>query len=163
MRTAIFSPRYAYGFSFIELLASVAIIGFLASIAVPVAETTVKRSKEAELRKALRDIRGAIDSYRNAVRIGQIASTPQASGYPTSLQDLVSGTDDKLTPRRKIYFLRRLPRDPFHVDQTTPAIATWGKRSFDSPPDNPREGADVFDVYSLSGKRALNGSSYSEW
>ncbi len=155
--------NHVRGFSFIELMASVAIVGLLASIAIPLAETTATRSKEVDLRRALREIRGAIDEYRAAVRAGRIATVPQASGYPPTLQDLVIGVDDLAQPGAKLYFLRRIPRDPFHPDSQSPPAETWGKRSFASPPDNPREGDDVFDVYSLSGSRALNGTMYADW
>ena len=151
------------GFSFVELLASMAIVGLLASVALPLATTTAQRSREIELRKALRDIRGALDAYKLAVRQGRIASSPESSGYPANIDELVAGVDDLGRPGQKLYFLRRLPRDPMYTDLSVPAESTWGKRSFDSPPDRPREGRDVFDVYSLSDKRGLNGIPYAEW
>ncbi|MCA2999947.1 MAG: type II secretion system protein [Rhodocyclaceae bacterium] len=155
--------RIVRGFSFVELMASVAIVGLLASIAIPLAETSATRSKEVQLRRALREIRGAIDEHKMAASTGRIATTPQASGYPPTLQDLVIGVDDLARPGSKLYFLRRIPRDPFHPDAQSPAAETWGKRSFASPPDSPREGDDVFDVYSLSNARALNGTMYADW
>jgi len=152
------------GFSLVELLVSVAIVGLLATVAMPLAEVTVKRQKEQELRRALIDIRQAIDAYKTAAASGRITVIPGHSGYPPTLTDLVMGvTDATSTTSQKIYFLRRIPRDPFYPDTTTPAIDTWGKRSFASPPDKPAEGDDVFDVYSLSTDTGLNGVLYSEW
>lgn len=152
------------GFSFVELLASAAIIGLLASIAVPVVQTTVKRQKERELRTALRDIRHGIDAYKEASAAGKIAMLPEQSGYPPSLFELVSGVEDISRPdRRKLYFLRRIPRDPFFPDASVSAIDSWGKRSFESDADSPREGDDVFDVYTTSVQSGLNGVPYGEW
>lgn len=148
----------------IELLAAAVIVGILASVAVPVIETTVKRQKERELRQALREIRIAIDAYKLATASGRISSKHDDSGYPPSLTDLSSGVVDqnnKNGPR--LYFLRRIPRDPFATDPSKTAEKTWGTRSFDSPPEAPRAGDDVFDVYSLSSKVGLNGLPYKEW
>jgi len=156
--------RSQRGFTLIELLASAAILGVLASVAVPVVQTTMQRERERELRTALRDIRGAIDSYKQAVASGKVASENGASGYPPSLSALVVGVQndqDKNGPR--LYFLRRLPRDPFFADRSVAAADTWGKRRFDSPPDAPQEGVDVFDVYSRSTQPGLNGVPYAEW
>lgn len=156
--------RVARGFSLIELLAAAAIIGVLATVAVPVVETSVRREKERELRQALRDIRHGIDAFKLAAATGRIAMHPADSGYPPTLQDLVDGVPDeqnKTGPR--LYFLRRIPRDPFFSDRTVPAPDTWGKRSYDSPPEAPHAGADVFDVYSTSGLTGLNGLPYAEW
>lgn len=152
------------GFSLIELLASVAIIGVLASIAVPFVETTVRREKERELRSALRDIRLALDAYKAATVSGKILIRPEQSGYPPSLLELVSGIDDvSHAGAPKIYFIRRIPRDPFNPNLTIPALESWGLRSFQSPPDRPSEGDDVFDVYSKSTRIGLNGIAYAEW
>lgn len=156
-------PRAVTGFSFVELLVSAAILGVLASVAMPLAEMTVRRKKEHDLRVALRDIRLAIDGYKLASLNGRIAALPDQSGYPPSLIELVGGVEDVEHPGVKLYYLRRVPRDPFFPDQTVNAIDTWGKRSFDSPPDNPREGVDLFDVYSLSTQTGLNGVPYKEW
>lgn len=152
------------GFSLIELLASAAILGILASVAVPVVQTTVRREKERQLRQALRDIRHAIDAYKQATLSGHIVVPSGDSGYPHTLLDLVSGVPDALNPSGPHqYFLRRLPRDPFYADLTATPSDTWGKRRYDSPPDAPQAGPDVFDVYSQSVQVGLNGVAYAEW
>jgi general secretion pathway protein G len=152
------------GFSLIELLASVAIMGVLAVVAVPFIETNVQREKERELKVALREIRQALDAYKQATIAGKIAIQPEQSGYPPSLITLTEGVDDISQPNaNKLYFLRRIPRDPFHPDKSIAPIDSWGLRSFQSPPENPQPGDDVFDVYSTSSKIGLNGISYSEW
>jgi len=156
--------RRAGGFSLIELLAAAAILGILATVAVPVIETTQRRAKERELRTALRDIRGAIDAYKTAADRGKVSKQLGESGYPKDLATLTAGVVD-LTDKSgaKIYFLRRIPRDPFNPDRNTSAAASWGLRSFDSGAEHPRPGKDVFDVYSTSTKDGLNGVPYSEW
>ena len=152
------------GFTLIEVLATLAIIGVLTSIALPLAELNAQRHKEADLRIALRQIRNALDAYRQAGDEGRILRAAGASGYPKNLQVLVQGVDDTKNPGGgKIYFLRRIPRDPLYPDGSVPPVQTWGKRSYASPPESPREGDDVFDVYSLSDGKGLNGVSYREW
>jgi general secretion pathway protein G len=152
------------GFSLIELLVSVAIIGVLASVAMPLAETGMRRQKEIKLRSALKEIRDGIDAYKSASTNGRVAVRMGQSGYPSSLDELASGVVDAANPDGpRLYFLRRVPRDPFHPDKSVSAADTWGKRSFASPPDKPREGDDVFDVYSLSTKTGMNGVPYAEW
>ena len=116
------------------------------------------------MRTALRHIRTAIDAYKQAADQGRIAKEADESGYPPSLDVLVQGVEDKRSKdREKIYFLRRLPRDPTFPDSSAPAAATWGKRSYASPPDAPRAGKDVYDVYSLSPGAGLNGVDYFYW
>lgn len=157
-------PRRHSGFTLIELVIAVAIVGVLAFLAAPLLEVSAQRQKEAELRLALRQIRGALDAYHQAVLDKKVESPADASGYPPNLEVLAAGVPDLSHPERKpIYFLRRLPRDPMHPDGSLPAAETWGKRSYASPPDEPREGADVFDVYSLSKRIGLNGVPYREW
>lgn len=159
-----FASKWA-GFTLIEMVVTVAIVGLLASVALPLAEVTVKRSKEHELRLALREIRTALDAYKQAVEEGRISSAMQESGYPLSLQVLVDGVPDASSPDRKkrIYLLRRVPRDPFFTDPTRPAEETWGKRSYASSPEQPEEGEDVFDVHSLAPGTGLNGIPYARW
>ncbi|HSO06079.1 MAG TPA: type II secretion system protein [Pelomicrobium sp.] len=155
--------RRGGGFTLIELVITVAIIGILASVALPLAELAVKRAKEQELRAALREIRTALDEYKAAVTAGSIVRSRDKSGYPSSLRELVEGVDDARSPeKRKLYFLRRVPRDPF-ADPALPPDQTWGLRAYDSPPDDPREGEDVYDVYSLSQGTGLNGIPYRQW
>jgi general secretion pathway protein G len=156
--------RTASGFTLIELVVTVAILGVLAMLSVPMLQATAQRQKEVELRSALREIRTAIDAYHQAVLDGKIKVAADASGYPPDLESLVKGIPDSKRPdNRLIYFLRRLPRDPFHTQPDASAAETWGLRSYASAPDEPQPGDDVFDVYSLSGKKGLNGVTYREW
>jgi general secretion pathway protein G len=153
------------GFTLIEMVVTVAIVALLASIALPLAEVSVKRSKEHELRLALREIRTALDAYKQAVEEGRVVHTMQESGYPESLQVLVDGVPDASSPERtkRIYFLRRIPRDPLFSDPTRPDAETWGTRSYASTYDAPEAGEDVYDVYSLATGIGLNGIPYRRW
>ncbi|MDD5297054.1 MAG: type II secretion system protein [Rhodocyclaceae bacterium] len=152
------------GFTLIELAVTVAIVGILAAAAVPVLEMSAQRAKEMELRSDLRQIREALDAYRKAGDEGRIAKAAGSSGYPRKLEDLVEGVDDITSPNKvKVYFLRRLPRDPFGSDPSLAAGATWGKRSYASSPESPEPGEDVYDVYSLSQRTGLNGVPYRQW
>lgn len=152
------------GFTLIELVVTVALVAILASVIVPLAQVGVQRGKEQDLKLALREIRAAIDGYKQAVDDGRIYRSIDATGYPPSLQVLVDGVPDLKDPKgRKMYFLRRIPRDPMNADATLGADATWGKRSYRSDADNPQEGDDVYDVYSLSQQTGLDGRPYREW
>ena len=152
------------GFTLIELMVTVAIISLLATVAFPLAEVAAKRSKEEDLRHSLRQIRGAIDAYKQVWDEGRIEKKLGATGYPPELEVLVEGVKDAKSPEEKyIYFLRSLPRDPMSSDSEATPEETWGKRSYDSPPDDPKEGDDVFDVYSPSEEVGLNGIPYREW
>jgi general secretion pathway protein G len=153
----------ARGFTLIELLVTVSIVAILASAALPLNELTVKRAKEQDLRRSLREIREALDAYKQASEDGRIVRTPEASGYPKRLEDLVEGVEDRRSQtKRRMYFLRRIPRDPL-ADPSLPAAETWGKRSYSSPPDEPAPGDDVYDVYSLAAGVGINGRPYKEW
>jgi len=152
------------GFTLIELVITVAIVALLASVALPVTELAVQRTKEQELRRNLREIREAIDAYKQAADEGRIKKSIDESGYPKKLELLVEGVEDQKSPKKdKIYFLRRLPRDPFGTEPDVSASATWGKRSYASPPDDPKEGDDVFDVYSVAPGKGINGQPYRDW
>jgi general secretion pathway protein G len=146
------------------MMVAVALLGVLASVTVPLAELSIQRRKEQELRVALRDIRQAIDAYKRAGDEGRIHRAATSTGYPPTLDVLVDGAIDAREPsRRRIFFLRRLPRDPMHPDASIPATATWGKRAYSSETSNPTEGDDVYDVYSLSKRTGLNGQPYAVW
>lgn len=152
------------GFTLIELVITVAIVGVLALLAAPLMEVTAQRHKEAELRLALRQIRTAIDAYHQAVQEKRIESPADASGYPPDLDILVAGVPDITKPERaRIYFLRRLPRDPMNPDATLAPAETWGTRSYASPPDAPMPGTDVFDVYARTPGNGLDGTPYRSW
>lgn len=151
------------GFTLIEMVITVAIIGLLAGIAAPLTETVVRRGKEHELKTALMQMRDAIDAYKDAADAGRIERPADETGYPRTLEVLVNGVVDRRSPAAdKIYFLRRIPRDPL-ADPARPAAKSWGLRSYDSGPNAPHEGKDVFDVYSLAEGKALDGSAYREW
>lgn len=158
--------RGARGFTLIEVVITAAIVALLAAVAFPVADMSARRNKEQELRVALWQIRGALDAYKKAVEEGHILRQVGESGYPPSLQALVEGVEDAKSPqvtKPKIYFLRRIPRDPFNTERNVTPEKSWGKRSYDSPADNPKEGKDVFDVYSLMSGKGLNGVPYRDW
>jgi general secretion pathway protein G len=152
------------GFTLIELVITVAIIAVLASVALPLNELTVQRAKEQDLRRALREIRVGLDAYKQASDEGRIVKRVGESGYPKRLEDLMEGVEDQKSPRKdKLYFLRRIPRDPFATDENVGPAESWGKRAYASPPDDPKDGDDVFDVYTLAPGKGLNGRPYREW
>jgi len=156
--------RHRRGFSLLELLVVIAIMAVLASIGLPLAELSHRRTQEEELRRALRDIRNAIDAYKRMVDAGRIVRAADASGYPPRLDILSEGVPDAQSPQgTKLYFLRRLPRDPFAPQGVPDAVETWGLRSYASPPNDPQPGRDVYDIYSRSAGVGLDGIPYRRW
>jgi general secretion pathway protein G len=147
------------GMTLVELIVAVTILGLLSTLAVPLAAYKVKRDKERDLRYALREIRGAIDRYKDASDQQKIQVKVGTDGYPEDLDVLVEGVKLVGNPTgAKIKFLRRIPIDP--MTGTT----NWGKRSSqDDPKSNSWGGQNVFDVYSTSMDRARDGTPYSEW
>lgn len=159
------------GFTFIELMITLAILATLAMVAAPMAQVAVQREHERQLRTALIEIREAIDAYKRAADNGRIKLSIGDSGYPKKLEDLVNGVPDLRSPRKQnMYFLRRLPRDPFAPPEgngngfaSGGTGGGWALRSYASPPDNPTEGEDVFDISSRSTKTGLNGIPLRLW
>lgn len=153
----------ANGFTLIELIVTVVILSVLAGAALPMLQTSVKRQKESRLSDNLREIRLAIDAYKDAYDKGHIEKKLDGSGYPPNLTILVEGVRDIKDPEsKKLKFLRRIPDDPFYTPDYLDE-PEWGVRSYESSPEDPREGEDVFDVYSLSEATGTNQIPYSQW
>jgi len=152
------------GFTIIELLVALVILGLIVTAAAPVVQLTVKRSKEQELKRSLWQIRDAIDAYKQAYDDGLIRRNANLTGYPPTLTILVQGVENLKDPKKKkLYFLRQIPRDPFAHDSELTAEQTWMKRSYASSFDEPKEGDDVYDVHSYSKETGLDNRPYSEW
>jgi len=150
------------GYSFVEVIVVSTIILILASAIMPLARVTATRQREAELRRALREVRTAIDKYKDAADTGQIGSLDiklGSEGYPPDLQTLVDGvTAANDATGRKLKYLRRIPVDPMTRG------TDWGLRSYQDKPDATRWGGqNVFDVYTTFSGTALDGTRYSEW
>lgn len=163
-RRRIHEARRRSGVTLVELLVTIAILALIATMALPIVEIRVRMDQERALRSALREIRDALDAYRRAHDEGRIARVEGESGYPPSLLGLIRGVTDETDPaKRKLRFLVEIPRDPFHTNRKIPAEQTWGLRSYASPPEAPRPGTDVYDVYSLSPGKGLDGVPYAQW
>jgi prepilin-type N-terminal cleavage/methylation domain len=146
------------GFTLLELMMSVMIISILVGLAVPLARNSIKREKEIELRAALREMRTAIDKYKDASDRGFIMVKVDTEGYPEKLQDLVDGVQMVGAVDKKLKFLRRIPKDPM-TNSTE-----WGQRSYqDDPKATSWGGQNVFDVYTKSEGTAFDGTKYNEW
>ena len=161
------SVSYNKGFSFIELLVCLSIMSILAMVAIPTVELSIKRQKEQELKIALREIRNALDEYKYASDSNQIPKKIGESGYPPNLEILVKGVNStRNLENNKIFFLRRIPVDPMRSRDSkfdSKSNRNWGLRSYSSSAEDPREGEDVYDVYSKSTELGLNGVPYNEW
>jgi general secretion pathway protein G len=156
--------RLMRGFTLIELLVTLAVLAVLAGMTVPAAEVMIQRRKEQGLHEALHEIRQALDTYKKAVDDGDIEDKGNESGYPANLDVLVKGMPKAhVQDGSKVFFLRRVPRDPMNDDNTLSNEQTWAKRSYESEADHPVDGSSVYDVYSTSDKVGLNGVPYRQW
>ena len=149
------------GYSIIELLVVMTVLGILATAAMPLMELTARRTKERELKLALHEIRRAIDDYKKLYDAGRIAKISSVNGYPSSLQVLANGVPDA-GGGPTIYFLRPIPKDPFAAREV-PAELSWGLRSYFSSAEQPQAGVDVYDVYSTVSGVGINGIPYRKW
>jgi general secretion pathway protein G len=156
------------GYSLVELLAVLAILGVLAALAMPMAQMSAERSRETELKRALWEIRDALDAYHDARLSGAIGppagADASAPAYPPSLHALTLLQPDLRATHQgeTLRFLRRVPADPF-ADPTLDAEQTWGLRGFQSEADKPVAGPEVYDIYSRATGTALNGVPLSQW
>ena len=154
------------GFSLMELLVTLALVGVAAVAVLPLASVMETRAKEAELRRALRVIRTALDTYKQAVDSGVIEKATGDSGYPPSLGVLTDGVPPSGSlgfNARPIFFLRALPRDPFYPDRAVAPALSWNLRAYGAKAGDFSPGQDVFDVKSTSDRVALDGSRYRDW
>lgn len=148
----------AAGMTLLELVIACAILLILATAVLPLARVAVKRRKETELRRDLREIKDAIDLYKNASDAGKIEVKAGTEGYPVDLETLVNGVKLAGAADKRVHFLRKIPIDPMTGKKE------WGLRSVQDDPDSTAWGGqDVFDVYSKSTGTALNGTKYSDW
>lgn len=151
--------RLRSGLTLIELIVAFTIMLILTGMAVPLARVKVRREKERELRYALREIRAAIDKYKDAADRGMLGPQKlESENYPPDLQTMVDGVKAQGTVDKKIRFLRRVPRDPLTGQPD------WGLRAMqDDPKSQSWGGQNVFDVYSKSMDTAVDGTKYSDW
>ena len=161
-RLASGRQRRDRGYTFVELLVVVTILIILASAVLPLAQVTSQRQREGELRRSLREMRTAIDKFKDGVDTGQIPLTelgPGNEGYPPDLETLVDGvTAANDATGRKLKYLRRIPMDPMTNS------SDWGLRSYQDRPDSTSWGGqNVFDVYSKANGTALDGTKYRDW
>lgn len=157
-----FSRRLEAGFTFVELLVVTALVAILASAIMPLTRVAMQREREIELRRSLRDIRTAIDHYKDAADGGQIPPTSirtGSEGYPPDLETLVEGVSVAGDASgRKLKFLRRVPIDPMTNS------SEWGMRSYQDRPDSTSFGGqNVYDVYTKSTATGLDGTKYKDW
>jgi general secretion pathway protein G len=149
------------GFTYLELVATAGILMILASAILPLARVSVKRQREIELRRTLREMRSAIDRYKQAVEAGQIGGSDVklgSEGYPPDLETLVKGVNQVGKIDHKIKLLRRIPIDPMT------RTSEWGMRCYqDDPDDTSWCGQNVWDVYSRAEGKGLDGTSYKDW
>ena len=154
------------GLTLIELIVTLVILSILASAALPYSEVAVRRDQELELRRALREIRTAIDQFHNDWEAGRIPLTSDAAsdqGYPRTLDILVKGVDLGKVNDQKRYYMRRIPLNPLSDPVLAPE-QQWQLRSYQDGPDNKLWGEqDVYDIRVKSEKRAINGSYYKHW
>ncbi|SRR5579884_521299 len=158
-RVTGFRKSQQRGMTLVELIVAFTILGLLTTMAVPLARYKVRRDKERDLVYALREIRKAIDDYKDAALAGKIQVKLGTEGYPAKLEDLVEGVDlVQSAEKKKIKFLRRIPLDPMT------GTRDWGLRSMqDDPNSTAWGGQNVFDVYTKSTERARDGTPYSQW
>lgn len=146
------------GFTLVELIAAITILLILTSVALPVARVQVQRAREVQLRRALRQLRQAIDRHKDFADRGMIPTKADSFGYPPDLETLVNGVPLKGTATARYKFLRRIPIDPMT------GSADWGLRAMqDDPNSRSWGGSNVFDVYSRSQGFALDGTRYADW
>jgi general secretion pathway protein G len=160
-------PGAAAGLTLIELLVTLAILSILAAGAMPYAELTVRRDKELELRRVLREVRGAVDAFHDdwaAGRITRSEDIASADGYPRKLQVLVDGVDTGRAGGDKRRYLRRIPGNPFAASENATADSQWVLRGYQDDPDALSwNGKDVYDIHAASAARAIDGSRYRDW
>src|SRR5437868_2525582 len=144
-----------HGFTLVELIIAITIMGILAGAAVPIGRVRVRRDKERELRRDLWEMRDAVDRYKDAAERGAFQIKVGTDGYPPDLETLVNGVD---VQGKKVRFLRRIPVDPMT------GKTEWGLRSDQDEPDSSSWGGqNVFDVYSNSQGTAIDGTKYADW
>lgn len=145
------------GFTLVELIVTITIVALLAGLAIPLAQNTIRRKQEVDLHRALREMRVAIDRYKEAADLSLIDVSQDLGGYPPSLTILVDGVDLTSAEGGQLRLLRRIPVDPMTN------ATNWGTRAYQDSPGLSGSGQNVFDVYSRSNDIALDGTRYADW